>query len=640
MSQIALLLPYNEMIAIAEKVIGKKKLEIDYVRAIESSEAVNEARRAVAHGARIIVARGYQAQLIKEHTNIPVVEMRVTAQELGLLVIDAKARLRKTRPHIGVVVFRNILSDVTHMQELTDTRITIRYIDKNEDADEAIREILKEKTDIIFGGRVVCRAAERMGYPTMFLSATEESVEAALSRAEDMLKVMEMDKQNAAQFEAVLDTSANAVLKINSDGNVIVINKMMEDLIGKSVEEVIGIPAVSLLPGLDSEAVTKILNGNSDSFSASINMRNSAWMLLMVPIRYDDRITGAILSLQKISTQIGMQQKLFRDMYLDGYNARETFRDIHTENRKMKEVLNLAKKYALSDSPVLMYSGEGTEYYRLAEALHNNSRRKSGPFVSIRIRGMSKEQQMSVLFGDHQEGSHEVGLRGAVGKADHGTILIKGIEHLTLRAQHQFIRLLRPYAVSRTDAQPLDYLDVRIIALSKVNLATLISSGRFSEELYYLLAGLTLEIPDLMERPEDLSYSFNRYFQKYCREYNRYFNLTQGAKDVIKTFRWEGNLIQLRSFAERLVIMNEKHNIDEVTIRKLYDELYPTSLKEVNGRERAVVYKSPESLRLAEILEKHGGNRAEAARELGISTTTLWRRMKKYGVEPKFGNDG
>ena len=82
--------------------------------------------------------------------------------------------------------------------------------------------------------------------------------------------------------------------------------------------------------------------------------------------------------------------------------------------------------------------------------------------------------------------------------------------------------------------------------------------------------------------------------------------------------------------------MNEKHNIDEVTIRNLYDELYPSSLKKADGRERAVIYRSPESIHLAEVLARHGGNRAEAAKELGISTTTLWRRMKKYGIEPKY----
>ena len=624
------------MVAVAENAVMQMGLDINYIRAIKTGDAVNEARRAVAHGARIIVARGYQALLIKEYTNIPVVEMRVTAQELGLLIKDAKNRLHRKSPHIGMVVFRNLLSDIVYLETLTETKISISYIDRNEETDEKVRELQKKDPDIIFGGRVVCQTAERLGYPTMFLSSTEESVRAALSRATEMLHVMEMEEQNSAQFEAVLDTSANAVLKINAEGHVIVINKMMEDLVGKSAEEVTGMSAIELLPGLDENSVKNILSGESDSFSASINLRNSAWMLLMVPIRYDDRITGAIISLQKISSQIGRQQKLFRDMYLDGYNARETFRDFHTENPKMKQMLNLAKKYALSDAPVLLYSGEGTEYYQLAEALHNNSRRKSGPFVSVRIRGMSKEQQMSFLFGEHQGEAGDVGLRGAVGKADNGTLLIKGIEHLTLQAQHQFIRLLRPYAVSRTDARPLDYLDVRMIAVSKVSLSTLISSGRFSEELFYLLSGLTLEIPDLAKRPEDLTYYFNYYFQRYCRKYNRYFNLTQGGRDVIKNLRWEGNLLQLGSFTERLVLMNEKHNIDEVTIRNLYDELYPSSLKKADGRERAVIYRSPESIHLAEVLARHGGNRAEAAKELGISTTTLWRRMKKYGIEPKY----
>lgn len=264
------------MVAVAENAVMQMGLDINYIRAIKTGDAVNEARRAVAHGARIIVARGYQALLIKEYTNIPVVEMRVTAQELGLLIKDAKNRLHRKSPHIGMVVFRNLLSDIVYLETLTETKISISYIDRNEETDEKVRELQKKNPDIIFGGRVVCQTAERLGYPTMFLSSTEESVRAALSRATEMLHVMEMEEQNSAQFEAVLDTSANAVLKINAEGHVIVINKMMEDLVGKSAEEVTGMSAIELLPGLDENSVKNILSGESDSFSASINLRNSA----------------------------------------------------------------------------------------------------------------------------------------------------------------------------------------------------------------------------------------------------------------------------------------------------------------------------------------------------------------------------
>lgn len=203
----------------------------------------------------------------------------------------------------------------------------------------------------------------------------------------------------------------------------------------------------------------------------------------------------------------------------------------------MQQLLEEAKIYALSSSPVMIYGQAGIEDYLIAEAIHNNSDRRNGPYVSINMRGMDIEKQMEALFSREDadpEGAN--GGRGAMLKADRGTLFIKGIEHLTLRVQHQILRTMLSRAMMRTDAQPIDALDVRLIGSSKVNLQKLVKQGKFSEEL------------------------------------------------------------------------------------------------------KMVIYRSPESERLEKLSEKYHGNRNAVAAELGISTTTLWRRMKKYGIEPNYVN--
>ncbi|HBA62421.1 MAG TPA: diguanylate cyclase, partial [Lachnospiraceae bacterium] len=295
-----------------------------------------------------------------------------------------------------------------------------------------------------------------------------------------------------------------------------------------------------------------------------------------------------------------------------------------------------AKEYALSDSPVLLYGEEGSEYYLIAEAIHNNSTRKSGPFISVSTRGMDKDQQLQILFGG-ELGIDDAQSRknGVFIKANHGTIFIKEIEHLTLRVQHQICRTLISQAITRTDARPMDNVDVRIMAFSRVNLRHLVKMGKFSEELFYLLQGLTLHIPGLNQRQEDLRHYFDRFMKEYSQKYNKHLSVTQGGYEKVQQLLWKGNLIQLRSFCERLVITSEKRSIDEVRIQNLYSELYPF-VSEVEGEAKVVVYQSPEAAELSAILEKYHGNRNLAAKELGISTTTLWRRMKKYGIEANY----
>lgn len=637
MVKIAVLVRYSGMTKIAERIAKEQDIDIACIKTIETVDTVNEARMAVESGAHIIVARGYQAKLIKRYTNIPLVEIRLHAQEIGLLLKKAKVIAKKERPRVGLIAFKNMLCDMSHMEELFGVELFIDYLEKIEEVSEKLEEMSKKSPDLIIGGEITCREAEKMGYPALFYESTEESISEALLAAKKMAYAAEAEKQNTALFETVLDTSFNGIIKVNTEQKIIVVNKIIENILGKNAEEIIGLTLDRAFPEIDREAADCILKGRRESYTTSVNLRKQAWILLAAPIQYDGQITGAILSLQKVSQTFRKDQGGQKDMFLHGFVAQTTFRHIYTENERMKGALELAKMYALSDSPVLFYGEEGTEYYLISEAIHNNSARKSGAYISINTRGMSKEQQMEVLFGiETGETDGQARRNGAFVKADHGTVFIKGVEHLTLRVQHQICRMLMSHSISRTDASPMDNLDVRIMAFSKVNLRSLVKTGEFSEELFYLLSGLTVDIPPLNERPEDLKYYFEKFFKENCKKYHKYFVLTQGVYDRIGRLSWKGNVIQLQRFCERLVLTSEKRSIDEVMVQKLYEELYPY-IGESGGRDKVIVYKSKEAVELGALLEKYHGNRNLVAQELGISTTTLWRRMKKYGIEAAYG---
>lgn len=633
MSKIGMLLPEKGMEEKARKIVAESKTDVVYLKAIATVDAVNEARLAVEAGAHIIIARGYQAQLIKQYTHIPLVEMRLQPQEIGLLIQQAKILVKKEHPVIAILAFENMLADLSYMEELFGVTLKIEYLDRIEDAVQRIRDMQDEMVDVIIGGEITCQAAERLGYPSLFYQSTEESLREALKTAENMAFALEVEKQNTAQFETVLDTSFNGIIKVNAEGKIIVINKMVENLLGRSKEEVIGLPLEQIFPQIETEIVDKILSGATESYSTSISVRNKAWMLLMAPIQYDDIITGAILALRKIAdASVGLKNGR-NEMRIHGFAAQTNFQDIHTVNQKMREVLEEAKIFALSESPILIYGQAGSEDYLIAEAIHNNSNRKAGPYVSINMRGMDKENQMEELF--RRETADGQGIKGAMVKANHGTLFIKGAEHLTLRVQHQILRTMLSRAMMRTDAQPLDSIDVRIIASSKVNLKQLVDRGDFSEELYYMIQGLTLDIPSLNQRPEDLRYHFEQEVKRYSELYNRHLTITDGGYQKLQDLAWNGNVIQLKSFCERLVLSAKKRSVDEVMIQKLFDTLYP-HIGKVKGEEKVIIYKSPEGEELSALLEKYHGNRSLVAKELGISTTTLWRRMKKYGIEAKF----
>ena len=638
MIKIGMLLPYEDMLPIARRVIEETGIQVDYLKVVNTVDAVNEARNALEAGAHILIARGYQATLIQQYTQIPVVAMRLHAQEIGLLIQRARNMVRKEHPKIGLIVFKNMLADMSHMGELFNIDLEIRYMHHLDEIHQLLMELADEQIDFIIGGEAVCKAAGNKGIPSLIYEATDESIREALMAAADLARVAESEKLNTAQFETVLDTSFNGIIKLNTAGNIIVINKMIENLIGKDEEEVVGLPVEEILPNVDRSRIEAILEGKSESYTTSINLRGKAWMLLIAPIQYEEMITGVILSLHRITENSVESNRNRREMWLHGFSAQTNFQNIRTDNEKMQELLEEAKIFALSSSPVMIYGQAGIEDYLIAEAIHNNSDRRNGSYVSINMRGMDIEKQMEALFSrDDTDQEGTTGGRGAMLKADRGTLFIKGIEHLTLRVQHQILRTMLSRAMMRTDAQPIDALDVRLIGSSKVNLQKMVKQGKFSEELYYMLQGLVLEIPSLNERMEDLHRYFDGYLKEYTERYNRRIQITEGGYKKLNELKWTGNTIQLKSFCERLVLSSSKRTVDEVQIQKLFEQLYP-DVAVVQGEEKLVIYRSPERERLEKLLEKYHGNRNAVAEELGISTTTLWRRMKKYGIEPNYMN--
>lgn len=628
MAKLGVLFPFQEMIDIANNIIGEENIDVVYMNSVTTANAVNEARKAVELGADIVVSRGYIASLIKKNTNIPLIEVRIHAQEIGLLIKKAKKMTQKEHPYIGIVSYRNMLSDLSCMEELFDVRIAISYLKSMEESLTCVNELIKQGVDFIIGGNITCNDANSLGIPALVYGTSPESIREAFRESQKMAFVMESERRSNAQFETVIDTIFNGIIKINADRNIIIVNKLVENIIGMTVEDVVGKNIFDIFPEFDKAGIDYILEGRSDNYTVSINIKKQAWIMTMAPIQYKEKITGAIISLQKLSDGIRTESGRQKHMFLNGYSADTFFKKIETQDTQMHTQIELAKKYALSERGVLIYADEGTEYYSLAEAIHNGSARKNGPFVNIDMNTLEESEQYEALFGNESSN----GNNGALFRAQYGTLLIRNVEKCSLKVQGQLSRLMMSDNMSRTAAQLMDMYNVRIICTATNDLSRIAAKNKFNRTLYYLLQGCVITIPPLRARINDLVTAFEAAFKNYCKKYNKYLVLTNGAQEIIKEFRWEGNLIQIDSFCEAMVLAMDKRSIDEVKIKKMYDSLYP-ALSDLTEQENNIVYRSPEEDRINSLLEKYHGNRSHVAKELGISTTTLWRRMKKYQIE-------
>ena len=635
MSKIAILLPKEYMLEQARNVIREDELDIDILKVIKTSDSVYEARQAVEQGAEVVLARGVQAAFIRQYTNIPVAELTLTGQEIGLMIASAKKKVPdKKCPQIALIGFKNMFSDTTYADELFDIRLKFYDITAIEQAAEKVDLAIQEGADVLLGGDTVNALAAQKGIPAQFIDSTEESIRSAIGVAKKMILTAEAEKNFTAQFETVLDNSYNGILEIDENKEIMIVNRAGEELFHKKASQLEGTALEKVIPELEQRYIDDVLSGKRDSFMTSVYVAGVPMMLTAAPIQYENKIRGAIISLYRNASVRKNDADELHSYYLKGYVAHAHFSDIRITGKEMEYCVELSKMYALSKNPVLICGEDGTDKEKLAQCIHNNSSYKAGPFVAVNCSGMTEQMQVDRLFGN-PDAEAESMKKGALAIGDHGTIVISEIEKLSLLCQYRLYRAIRYDSLIQNDLERSQTLDNRIIAITGADLYQYVEQGRFRQDLYYLLNSLTVEIPPLRKRPQDIRAIVEDCRVRFTKRYARFPKIAEDAMEALAGFGWQGNEIQLESFCERLFLTSPKKTITSDYVYFLLDTLYPVK-ERISEDGTTVIYQHPEAARLTELLEKHQGNRSAVAKELGISTTTLWRRMKKYGVINKY----
>ncbi|MDD3251663.1 MAG: PrpR N-terminal domain-containing protein [Lachnospiraceae bacterium] len=625
MGKIALLIPRAEVLYQAHNILQEKKYAIDEMRVIHTEDSVVEARKSIADGANIIIARGLQASLIKQYTDIPVVEIVITAQEMALLVTRAKQIIKKEVPVIAVVGFKNMFCDMSYFNDIYGIEFRTYFAKGSAELKAAAETAIADGVDLVIGGDTAVAVASEHKVSSLFLSTTEDSLRNAFSVAESMNYAMGVEKRNNAQMETLMDYSFSGVVKMDQNGRITVVNRIMEDIMECDGKTLIGKPVIEVFHDVDEGKLKEVLWHGLESYAVFMQYNKTSLYAILAPITVENRVDGAILSCHKMQKKTPVAQEVLKQRYQQGLIARGRFGDIVQLSKTMQDTVYMAKLYSQSNRPILIVGETGTERRLLAQSIHNNSIRSDEPFVMISCDGLAGENQKELIFGD----------QGSAVVAGKGTLLIQEVDKLSLDNQYSLFQLIR-YKIRRQSL----HAELRVIATSKVSLEGLVEKGVFLEDLYYVLNGLTILVPPLRERREDLKKIIQTCVKSTCDTYSRYQTLTEGAMNILLNYPWKGNLLQVESFCERLILMVQKRNIDEAAVKKLLKELYPTEGTEKQAGmqsgekpQSGYQYQSQEAIRLIEALQEFSGNRQQTAKKLGISTATLWRHMKKYGIQ-------
>lgn len=626
-----LFVPRAGMLLQAKKIEKNYHLKFLHMKEISTSNARKEAENAIEAGAEIIIARGMQATLIKKHVSVPVVEIFLTGQEMGQLIMKAKATSNKQCPTIGVIGFSNMFCDMSSFNDLYGVDLREYYVDESEQLSDMARQACLDSVDAVIGGDLVCQYAQTHDLPAIFQMSGVESIAEAFRVAEKVAFAIDLEKKNTAEFKTLLDYSFNGIIELSTEGIVLHTNNFVEKLLSKSEPDMIGLQITELVPEIESNMLEQVLKEGLEIYSTVFIIHKTAVVTNIAPILVEGLVRGAILSFHEGRRVAEMEAEMRKELYQKGYVAEYTFDTLIAKSPQAQVVMERAMTYAKFNAPILILGEDGTEKKMLAQCIHNAGVFQNESFVSLSCDALPQDKLEETLFGHDamNEGPYKKGL---VDWADGGTLFLDKVSKLDFYTQFRLNRLIRDQVIIRENNIWPSPTYVRVIAADTQDLISLVEQGSFREDLYYSLNVLSLMVTPLKERPEDVKGWLEYFISVLETKYQRYIHITAGAIMLLQEYEWNGNLPEIYSFCERLVILSSRRTVNESIVRSLMDTCPPVVHKGLDVHDSHMPYGDEKSAQLVALLEKHHGKRRLVAQEMNISTTTLWRYMKKYGI--------
>lgn len=374
--------------------------------------------------------------------------------------------------------------------------------------------------------------------------------------------------------------------------------------------------------------MTIIITAHATVETAIQALRKGAADYILKPLDFDE----VILRIENLLKQKNLIQenKYLREQIDQKFN----FNHIIGESSAMKEVYRMVKRVSDAISNVLITGPSGTGKELVARAIHSNGPRSSKPFIALNCGAIPKDLVESELFG-HKKGSFTGAISdkdGVFVAANKGTVFLDEIGEIPLNQQVNLLRVIQEREVKPIGSNKMVSFDTRILAATNKDLEQEVEQGNFREDLYYRLNVVEIPLPTLQERKEDIPLLAQHFLQKYSRELNRPVKgITGNAMGALISFEWKGQVRELENIIERSVLLGDGEFIT-------LDDL-PRSVRESNGD---IDYDSDSLEDAVQTFEKHhilsmlkrtDGNKAEAARLLGIDPSTLYRKMERYQVE-------
>jgi DNA-binding NtrC family response regulator len=304
------------------------------------------------------------------------------------------------------------------------------------------------------------------------------------------------------------------------------------------------------------------------------------------------------------------------------------------ESPAMRQLFETVQQVAPSRATVLITGETGTGKELIAKAIHNLSPRKNGAFIAVHAAALPSTLLESEVFG-HEKGAFTGAVERRIGRfelADGGTLFLDEVSELEPSIQVKLLRVLEERAFERVGGAKTLQVDVRLVAATNKDLKKLVSEGKFRDDLFYRLSVVTIDLPPLRERRDDIPLLVKAFLDEFGRENSKQVReLTPEALNVLLAYDWPGNVRELRNAIEQMVVLARA---ERLTVRDMPAAIRGSAdLTKINVVRAGMTVEEAERQLIVQALKETNGNRTKAAQKIGISRRTLHRKLKEFGLE-------
>lgn len=647
--KIGIVSPSSTFTALVKDIAARLKLDVA-IKEGALRQGIYCAEVLCEEGSNVIVARGPTADLLEAHIEVPVI--KVSVNNFDLLRTFQKAKQYADNIMFIDCVDNENVYDLSFIEHMLEIDIDLKQYKNEADIKHHIQmfaaQDIEGREKIVVGtAQCLARTAINRGLRSFVVNSTHEAVAESLKRAKETSLLYEKEKLRQQHLSTIISHAFDGVIATDHDGKVSVYNEVASHIIGLKKTEVLG----RLLKKMQHLYMKKLYGDGSAATKLIVSLGNKRYVVNRIPI--DDKKESMVITFLETNKLIQLESQVRSQLYNRRFYAKHTFEDIVYESELMRQTIDVATKYSTSNSSILIQGESGVGKELFAQSIHNTSSRRNGPFIAINCAAMPENLLESELFGYEEgafTGAKKGGKPGMFEMAHEGTLFLDEVGDIPSSLQVRLLRVLQEKEVMRLGGQRIIPVNVRVVSATNKDLKASIKQKQFREDLYYRLNALKITIPPLRERKEDIYPLIRHMLQKNGND------ISVVSPDIIEalvSYDWPGNVREMENVFDRMSALGDASFLD--IKRWLFDEQPEGHRKSSpvfsipEDKDRGCSDRGPapsihyvkvkigplkeiENQIIRHLYHSYSGNRQEIANVLGVSRTTLWKKLKELMV--------